>query len=177
MSLDVKIYGNEVLKKQATPIVDIDDEIKALVDDMFQACYDTNGVGLAAPQVGKSIRLFILSIPPEDDEELEDRDKYFEEALINPQITKKKGKMKGEEGCLSIPNVYETVERSKFVSVEYTDINGEKKQIENATGLLARAIQHENDHLDGILFVDRLSPLKQQFVKKKLNKKYNTDWK
>ena len=171
MLLKVLKYGEEILARKADPVMEISDEIKALAADMFETCYKKNGVGLAAPQVGKSVRLFIISIPPAD-RDSDDRKDYFEAAMINPEISEKKGKQTDEEGCLSVPNVYEEVERAMYITVRYTDLDG-KEQILKADGLTARAIQHENDHLDGYLFVDRLPPMQKQFIKKKLDAKYN----
>ncbi|MBN1969806.1 MAG: peptide deformylase [Candidatus Delongbacteria bacterium] len=173
--MEVMEYGDDVLYQKAKDVDEITDDIKELVKKMFKTCYDYSGVGLAAPQVGKSIRMFILSIPPEDDSDTEDRKKYEEEVFINPVILTKKGSVTAEEGCLSVPGVYEKVKRAKFVTVEYTNLDGERKTIE-ATGLMARAIQHENDHLDGVLFIDRLPPLKQEVTKKKLNKEYGINF-
>ncbi len=172
MALEIRKYGAEVLRKKAQDVKEVTLDIKKLAEEMIEKCHQDYGVGLAAPQVGKSIRLFVLSLPPEDDMESSDYEKFFEEVFINPIIKNKKGKEKNEEGCLSIPGVYEMVERSKYLDIEYTDINGEKKEIKNAAGLLARAIQHENDHLDGILFVDRLPMMKKEFLKKKLIKRF-----
>lgn len=172
--LEVREYGDDVLRAKALRIEEIDDEIKDLAKEMFKTCYETDGVGLAAPQVGVSLRMYVLSIPPEN-EDTTDRKKYTEEVVINPEIISRSGKQIGEEGCLSIPGVYEIVERAEEAVVKYTNLDGEEKEMKGH-GLLARAIQHEGDHLDGILFVDRLPSLKKQFVKKKLNKAYGVKW-
>lgn len=171
--LKVYEYGEEVLRKKATPIKEITDEIKNLAKDMILTCHAQNGVGLAAPQVGHSIRMFVLSIPPED-ESTDNRKNFFEEVFINPIIVRKTGKDKAEEGCLSVPGEYAVVERAKYITVKYQNLDGEDKMIEGA-GLLARALQHENDHLDGILFVDRLGSLKKDLIKKQLDRKYGLD--
>lgn len=173
MLMDVTYWGNQILRKQTELILDINDEIKELVENMYETMYETNGIGLAAPQVGKSLRLFIVSVPPNDD--CEKREEYFEEVCINPELTPLKGKkIIMEEGCLSIPGISEDVERPEKVHLKYTNLAGEIKEIE-AEGLLARCFQHEYDHLFGKLFVDRLPSLKQAMVKKKLNKKYNVN--
>lgn len=172
MELEIKLYGDEVLRKKSDIIVDFNDDIKILANQMIEKCHKDYGVGLAAPQIGKSIRMFVLSIPPEDDLDSSDYNNFYEEVFINPIITQKKGKEKNEEGCLSIPGIYEVVERYKYINIEYQDINGEKKEIDNASGLLARAMQHEIDHLDGILFIDRLPVLKKSMVQKKIMKKF-----
>ncbi len=179
MLLDVKEYDEAVLRKKAAFITSIDDELRTLVVNMFETCYKSDGIGLAAPQVGISKRLFILSVPVEsdndddtkDDESSNSRDNYFEEAFINPEIISKEGNVVGEEGCLSIPEIYADVERAEKVTVKYFNLDGEEKEL-SVDGLVAKAIQHENDHLDGVLFVDRLPMLKKDMMKKKLDKKY-----
>lgn len=172
--LEVREYGEKVLREKARKIEEINEDIRKLASDMFETCYETEGVGLAAPQVGVSLRMYVLSIPPEDDETT-DRKKFTEEVIINPEIISRVGKQTGEEGCLSIPGVYEIVERAEEVVVRYTNLDGEEKELKGS-GLLARAIQHEGDHLDGTLFVDKLPPLKKQLVKKKLNRAYGVRW-
>lgn len=171
MILKIYKYGEEVLSKKAEPVKEITEEIRNLVKDMYETCYKKNGIGLAAPQVGHSIRLFILSIPPADSDS-SDRKDYSEIVMINPEIIEKKGKQTDEEGCLSVPNVYEEVERALYVTVRFLGLDGVTREFKTE-GLTARAIQHENDHLDGVLFVDRLPSLQKQFVKKKLDAKYN----
>lgn len=169
--MEVMEYGEDVLRAKAKDITTFDDDLKKLATDMFKTCYEEIGVGLAAPQVGKSLRMFIISTPPVEEPDTDDRSKYFEEVFINPVIVVKKGSVVGEEGCLSVPGVYEKVKRSKFIKVKYKDLDGNEKELE-ATGLLSRAIQHENDHLEGVLFVDRLPTLKKELLKKKLDKEY-----
>jgi peptide deformylase len=135
--------GEEVLRQKATPIESVTDEIKQLAKEMLETMKEENGVGLAAPQVGKSIRMFVVNA---DD----DVDRTF----INPQIVKMSSDLVDyEEGCLSIPSFYENIKRPSQVTIQFTNENGEK-QVLDADGLLARVIQHENDHLDGILYVD-----------------------
>ena len=182
MLLEVKEYNEKVLRKKAKFITAIDDELRTLVVNMFETCYKSDGIGLAAPQVGVSKRLFILSVPVETGEENEEeseeendesisREDYFEEAFVNPEIISKEGNVVGEEGCLSIPDVYADVERAETITVKYFNLDGEEKELKT-DGLIAKAIQHENDHLDGVLFVDRLPMLKKGLMKKKLDKKY-----
>ncbi len=148
-------YGEEELRENSQPIEEINDELRQLVDDMFETMYAANGVGLAAPQVGKNIRMVIIDI---GDDPL---------VLINPSILKKSGKETCDEGCLSLPGLTEKVERATTVVAEYTDIEGDTYEIE-AEGLLARAIQHELDHLDGVLFVDRISKARKLQIKHEL---------
>lgn len=179
MLLKVKEYDEAVLRKKAAFITSIDDKLRTLVVNMFETCYKSDGIGLAAPQVGVSKRLFVLSVPIETSEEENEeensdsnsRDNYFEEAFINPEFVSKEGNVVGEEGCLSIPEIYADVERAEKVTVKYFNLDGEEKEL-SVDGLVAKAIQHENDHLDGVLFVDRLPMLKKDMMKKKLDKKY-----
>ncbi len=148
-------YGEKELRQPCEPIKAIDAEIKSLIDDMFETMYAAKGVGLAAPQVGKNIQLVVIDV---------DEDPIV---MINPVILKKSGKDNGPEGCLSFPGLSENVERAKKVVAEYTDQNGDRYEIE-AEGLLARAIQHELDHLDGIVFVDRISKARKLQIKYEL---------
>ncbi len=138
--------GDEVLRAKSTPVKHIDNSIKELVAEMFATLKESSGIGLAAPQVGRNIRLFIVQLDASEEGMV----------FINPEIIKTSEKLcTMEEGCLSIPKIYEKVVRPKEVTVQYTDING-KKQMIVAEGLLSRVIQHENDHLNGILFLDRI---------------------
>ncbi len=149
-------YGEDPLKKVSEPVKVIDDEIRTLVKDMFETMYAANGVGLAAPQIGKNIRLVVIDC---GDDPI---------AMVNPSIIKKTGKENGPEGCLSFPGLSENVTRATKVIAEYTDPNdGEVYEVEGE-GLLARAIQHEVDHLDGIVFVDRMSNARRLQIKNEL---------
>ncbi len=146
--------GEDILRKKAIEVENIDDEIKTLIDYMFETMYDENGIGLAGPQVGKNLRLFIIEL---DDE--------VRRVFINPQIisTSQETSMY-EEGCLSVPGVYAEIERPVKITVQALDENGKAFTVE-ADGLLARAIQHEYDHLEGILFIDRGDPdLKEKTI-------------
>ena len=159
----IELYGSEVLRRPADPVDDVDDEVRALVRDMFETMYDAKGIGLAAPQVGISRRIIVLDVEEESGES-------NRVALVNPRLasrTKKKDKQ--TEGCLSIPGVEAVVQRPVSVVVDGTDPEGQGVRLE-AEGLFARALQHEIDHLDGVLFVDRLSPLKRQLLLKKWRK-------
>lgn len=161
---DTKIrkYGSDVLRQVAEPVEEITDEIRQLANKMLRAMYDSEGVGLAAPQIGISKRIIVLDVDPYDPD-------CEPIALINPEIVERTGKEDSEEGCLSVPDVRGEVKRSENVTVEALDLDGKKVRIE-ATDLLARAIQHEIDHLNGVLFVDHLGRLKQQLIKKQLRK-------
>ena len=144
MILEVTKLGEDILRKKAEPVAEINDEIRALVEDMFETMIDKDGVGLAAPQIGKSLRLFVVIA---DDD--------VRRVFINPQIIKTSTEVgEYDEGCLSIPQVYETIVRPLQVTVQAYNEKGRPFTLE-ADGLLARIIQHEYDHLDGILYIDR----------------------
>lgn len=166
MKLDIRIYGDEVLNTRAEEVKEITPEIKELTEAMFGKCPESNGIGLAAPQIGVSRRFFVVVVP-ESKEDDEIRTHSFRQVFINPVILSKEGSCRFEEGCLSVPGIWETVERPEKVEVEYTDISGVRKR-EIFEGLLARVIQHEYDHLDGVLFVSRLPKLKQELLKRRL---------
>ncbi len=154
------------LKKQSSRVKKIDDAILRLLEDMAQTMYDAPGVGLAAPQVGKNVRVIVVDV-----EHNEEGDTNLIE-LINPEITQSEGKASGEEACLSIPGFTAEVKRKSNITVEGLNRDGKKIRIE-ATELLSRVFQHEIDHLDGILFVDRLSRLKKELIKKKIKKAFS----
>lgn len=167
MKLPIIAYGDPVLKRKAVDIALDDPELKQLVEDMFETMYAARGVGLAAPQVGKSIRLFVVDASPFDDEEPELKD--FKKAFINAQILEETGEeWCFNEGCLSIPDIREDVYRHSTVRISYYDENGQHHE-DTFKGLAARVIQHEYDHIEGKLFTDRLSPLRKRMLEKKLN--------
>jgi peptide deformylase len=175
MIYPIVAYGDPVLKKEAEEIEKDYPELDKLIEDMFETMYAASGVGLAAPQIGKSIRLFIVDGSPfsEDDEEGEEDSKAegmenFKKVFINPIIEEEHGEEWGfNEGCLSIPKIREEVFRKERVVISYYDENWELKE-ETYEGYAARIIQHEYDHVDGILFTDHLSPLKKRLLTKKL---------
>ena len=158
--LEIELLGSSVLRRKAEPVEEITAEVRRLVRDMFDTMYDAEGIGLAAPQVGVSLRVLVLDVETEEDGR-------HVHALINPRITRSsRRRTKEAEGCLSIPGIEETVARPVEVRVEALDPEGEAVRID-AEGLHARALQHEIDHLDGVLFIDRLSVLKQRMALKK----------
>lgn len=159
---DIILYPHEVLSTKADPIDEVDDDLRQLVDDMIETMYDAPGIGLAAPQIGILQRLTVIDISNE-----ENPDKLY--TFINPQIVHAEGRIVWEEGCLSIPGAYEKVERSNKIVVQALDRDGEEFELE-AEGLLAVAIQHEIDHLDGVVFLDHLSALKRRMTLKKYRK-------
>jgi peptide deformylase len=158
--LNILHYPDPRLRNRAEPIERVDDDIRRLIDDMFETMYDAPGIGLAAVQVGVSKRLIVLDIT---------EDRQDPRCLINPVILESSGVEKMDEGCLSVPGIYEPVERAARIRYRALDRNGEEFEDE-AEGLLAVCIQHEIDHLDGKLFVDYLTELKRQRIRKKLEK-------
>lgn len=158
--LTVLQYPDERLRTVATQVDTVDDELRGKIDDMFETMYESQGVGLAATQVDFHKRLFVTDCSEDQNEPL---------VFINPEITESKGHFTNDEGCLSFPNVFAKVERAEQITVSAINRDGEQFSME-AEGLLAICIQHEIDHLDGKLFVDYLSPLKQNRIRKKLEK-------
>lgn len=174
--LKIYTYPAAVLKKVAEPVTEFDQELERLVHDMLFTMYKAPGIGLAAPQVGISKRLFVMDIDF-DREEITKADGSSEMVysnfkplvIINPEFTNPEGQQLYEEGCLSVPGIYEKVTRAESIHVKFQDIKGNFHEIQ-AEGLLAVCLQHENDHLDGIVFLERLSQLKQNFLRKKFLK-------
>lgn len=175
MILPIIAYGHPVLKRKAEVINKDYPKLKELIENMFETMYNASGVGIAAPQIGLSIRLFIVDTNPfGEDDSLSDNDrnqlKSFKKIFINPVIIDEKGdEWSFEEGCLSIPNIREGVLRQKQITIQYHDENF-NKHTDSFDGLLARVIQHEYDHIEGVLFTDKLSSFKKQLLKKKLLK-------
>ncbi|WP_440066806.1 peptide deformylase [Tenacibaculum discolor] len=174
MILPIVAYGDPVLRKVGKEIDKNYPQLDKLIADMRETMYNANGLGLAAPQIGKDIRLFIIDASPfaEDDdlsEEEKEVFKNFNRVFINAKIIKEEGEEWAfNEGCLSIPTVNEDVFRQEKVTIEYQDENFEK-HTETLSGLPARVFQHEYDHIEGILFTDKLSSLKKRLIKKKLD--------
>jgi len=171
MILPIVAYGDPVLKREAEDIDKNYEGLDELIENMFETMYGAQGIGLAAPQIGKSIRLFIVDASPfgEDEEDPEaQKVKDFKEVFINAQIVEEKGEsFVFPEGCLSIPHIREDVTREDTITIEYydRDWNFQRKEFD---GYAARIIQHEYDHIDGVLFTDRLNPLKKKLLKRKL---------
>jgi len=147
--LDIRVLGDPVLRKATTPVAGVSDDMRSLIADMFDTMYAAEGIGLAAPQVGRSERVAVMDV------------EGTKLALINPEIIEREGSARGEEGCLSIPDIFGDVIRASRVVVRALDENGDQIEVEG-TELLARCMQHEIDHLDGKLFIDYLSVLKRR---------------
>ncbi|QJR80997.1 peptide deformylase [Alteromonas pelagimontana] len=158
--LDVLSFPDERLRTVAAPVTEVNEEIKQLIADMFDTMRDEKGIGLAATQVDRHVRVVVMDVSEDQNEP---------RVFINPEIIVKEGNTISEEGCLSVPGNYAKVERAEKVKVSALDAEGQPFELE-AEGLLAICIQHELDHLKGVLFVDYLSPLKRQRIRKKLEK-------
>ncbi len=175
MILPIVAYGDPVLRKVASEISKDYPNLKELIANMKQTMYNANGVGLAAPQIGKSIRIFVIDASPfAEDSELSTQEKEqlknFNKVFINPIILEEEGEEWAfSEGCLSIPDIREDIYRQESVRFEYFDENFNKHS-DTLNGLAARVFQHEYDHLEGILFTDNISSLKKRILKKKLEK-------
>lgn len=174
MILPIVAYGDSVLRKVCKELPENFPKLEELVTNMFETMYNANGVGLAAPQIGLPVRLFLVDTTPfadDDDLSIEDRTalKGFKKTFINAHIEEETGEeWSFNEGCLSIPEVREDIVRKDTITITYVDADF-KEQAETYDGLLARVIQHEYDHIEGILFTDKLSPLKKRMLKGKLN--------
>lgn len=174
MANPICTYGNPVLRTKSTPVKKVTDELRTLADRMLGLMYSAEGIGLAAEQIGRTEALFVLDIPPRADQDEQGRPLNpgvtMPLAIFNPEIIGASEETEDyEEGCLSFPGVQVTVTRPKEVVLRYLDRNG-KEQTLNAKGLLARAIQHENDHLNGVLLVDYMSAGEKMFKFPALNR-------
>ena len=171
MIFPINTYNDQVLKRKADRIETLDHELQQFIDDMFETMYAANGVGLAAPQIGKSIRMFVIDADAmfEDDDPDADKLRIGPTVFINPEIvTMSDMKVTMDEGCLSLPDLREAVVRPESLVIRYKDRDFNDCDLE-ATGWLSRVIQHEYDHIEGKLFVDHISPLKRNLIKGKLN--------
>lgn len=169
MILDVVKYGDPVLTKRAEEVTEFDDKLKKLVDDMFDTMYAARGVGLAAPQIGELKRIFVMDCTVGNK-------KTSKIALINPVIELEEGEQVGDEGCLSFPGIYFEVARPQRVVVRANDVDGSEFKLD-VMELEARCVSHETDHLDGELFINYLSPLKRDLMKRRIKKRVKQgDW-
>jgi peptide deformylase len=157
--LNVRRYGDPVLRRRANPVDAVTPDIRRLANDMIDTMYDEVGIGLAAPQVGVSMRLMVVG----------DEEGRGAQVLVNPAITAQGGTITAEEGCLSLPGIFAQVTRSEWVTLEAHDLEGKPVAI-TARGLRSRVFQHEIDHLDGVLFIDRLEPVLRDRIKRRIKK-------
>ncbi|MEO7103824.1 MAG: peptide deformylase [Gemmatimonadaceae bacterium] len=155
--LDIRVLGDPILRERTEHLPDITEELRSLVANMFETMYAAEGIGLAAPQVGRKERVFVMDV---DENPL---------AMINPEIIEKQGTERAEEGCLSIPEIFGDVDRATRIVVRATDLDGNQLELELAD-LAARCVQHELDHLDGKLFIDYMSLIKRKFTARKWEK-------
>lgn len=156
--LEVRLYGDPMLRRKAAHVREVTPELRRAIGDMIETMYNQAGIGLAAPQVGIPYRLLVM-----------DDGTGGARALINPVITSRSGSVVDEEGCLSLPGIFADLERSKSVTVQAMDEDGQPFDLE-ATGMQARVIQHEMDHLEGVLFIDLLSPVARDRIKQRIQK-------
>jgi peptide deformylase len=163
MTLKIVKYGDPVLQKEGAEVTNIDGKLTDFITDMFATMYEAKGVGLAAPQVALSQKIFVMDVSG-------GKDGKKQIVCINPQIVETKGKIVSEEGCLSFPGIYFEVERPEIVTVQALDIHG-KEYVFEVDGLAARCVLHEKDHIDGKVFIEFLSPLKRDLIKRKIKKK------
>lgn len=177
MTLKILTFPDPILRKRAAPVTKITAELKTLAENMVETMYASRGIGLAAPQIGQLVRLLVLDTRPKDEdgnyvpEEMTELEQAIPQPLIifNPEILTTEGKATFEEGCLSVPTYYETVTRPSLIEVVGLGIDGKKLHLKT-DGLLATCLQHEMDHLEGKLFIDRLSLIKSNRIKSKIKK-------
>ncbi|MBR5830096.1 MAG: peptide deformylase [Tidjanibacter sp.] len=167
MIYPIYIYGSGVLRKECVEIDENYPELPKLIEDMFATMYATDGVGLAAPQIGKDIRLFVVDATPFEEDDATAKD--FKKVFINPEIYEEsEEEVLMNEGCLSVPGIHEDVYRPERIKINYLDENFEEHDVE-LTGWPARIVQHEYDHLEGYVFTDRLSTIRKTLLRNKLN--------
>lgn len=177
MILKILQYPDPRLREVSTPVVNFDTELKTLAQNMLETMYEARGIGLAAPQVAQTLRFLVIDCRPKDEagrydiQEQTELERKIPQPLFicNPKIINKKGATTYDEGCLSVPSFYETVERADWIELEYQDLDGTICHLET-DGLLAIVIQHEMDHLEGTLFIDRISFTSSQKIKKQIEK-------
>jgi peptide deformylase len=162
MIYPIVLYGDPVLERPAEPVTEFNDALKKLVEDMFESMYAAHGVGLAAPQIGIGKRLAVIDVTFKEDPEAK-------LVLVNPEIIRREGRQTSQEGCLSLPEFRENVTRANIVTVRAQDVNGNWFE-KTGEELLARALLHETDHLNGRLFISHVSGLKRDLIKRKIKK-------
>ena len=169
MKLPIVKYGDPILQREGDEVKNIDGKLAEFIENMFETMYEAKGVGLAAPQVALSKKLFVMDVSNA-------REAKERIVCINPQIVDTKGKVISEEGCLSFPGIYFEVERPEIVTVSAVDLHGQEFTFE-VSGLAARCVLHEKDHIDGKVFIEYLSPLKRDLIGRKIKKKIKLgDW-
>ena len=164
--LDIVLYPAPVLLTVGKPVEIFDEKLETLVKDMFETMYAAGGVGLAAPQIGESQRIFVMDCA-------RDENAPRRYAMINPEIIMREGEQTGDEGCLSFPGIYTEIKRELRTVVRYSDVKGDLQELD-VTDLEARCVLHETDHCDGIVFLDRMTPLKRQLAKRKIKRLQKT---
>lgn len=170
MKYEIRVYGDSVLRRKAEAVRKIDDDIRQLAGDMIETMYANNGLGLAAEQVGRQEAICVIHVPPGSDQDRERNESIpMPLVLVNPSIVEEIGRETLQEGCLSFPELFVQVERAGEVVVSFTDLENERQML-RATGMLARAIQHELDHLNGVLLVDRMSAVQKVAVSGRLKR-------
>jgi len=162
--LPIRLFGDKILRRKSESVKEVTSRLKTLAEDMLDTMYAAPGIGLAAPQVGESIRLIVVDVRENDEDE---KNPFI---LFNPEIKNEKGLYINEEGCLSFPEIYAQVPRFEEVTINYLNEEGEALVLENISGMLSRCIQHEFDHLEGILFIDKISETDKLMLKSKLKK-------
>lgn len=175
--LEVLKFPDPRLREVAKTVTTFDAKLKKLSQDMFETMYEETGIGLAAPQVGELVRMLVIDCRPKEEkgryniEDMTEMERKINQPLviINPKIVDHKGKTRFDEGCLSVPSFFESVERHEYIELEYQDVDG-KKHLLKTDGLLAIVIQHEMDHLEGTLFIDHLSLIKSNKIKSEIKK-------
>jgi peptide deformylase len=162
--LPIYVYGTEILKKKARPVKEISNETIQLIQDMFETMHTSNGIGLAANQVGVLDRIIVIDVS-----EMEEYKEAKPMTMINPEIVEEEGEWELEEGCLSLPEIRDIIPRAELITVRFQDANLREQRIE-ATGMLGRVLQHEIDHLNGVLITDHLSATKRALLRSRLKK-------
>lgn len=162
--LSILVYGNQTLRKRARPVTVVTPDLQRLADEMLESMYESNGIGLAAPQVGESVRLIVVDVSGGEGKEKRPL------VLFNPEILSSKGEAVAEEGCLSVPGVWADVTRPEIITLRAMNREGELFELKGIEGILARCIQHEIDHLEGVLFVDKISSTDRLLNEAKLKK-------
>ena len=164
---EIRKQGDPILNKECKPVKEMTPRIRELIEDMFETMYFYEGIGLAAPQIGVSKRLVVIDVA--DTDEQGNVTMRHPMTLVNPEILEKYGEVESQEGCLSVPEIYEVVHRAERIKIKYFDLQGQE-HIEEAEGLLAICMQHELDHLEGHLFIDYLGTFQRERIKKRLIK-------